>query len=89
MGIIQPSIKSDMIIKNICDYGHENYGGEALRNSFLEQKKCILNEAHHKVVKETLARYGMYPITYYNWKSKHCIYRETGLHHQKPKNQTK
>jgi len=53
------------------------------------EKAAILKEAQSKGVKETLAKYELYPATYYYWKRKYELYGENGLGHQKTKNSDK
>ena len=40
------------------------------RKFTLQDKLAILKEASTKGVKETLAKYDVYPATYYSWKKK-------------------
>lgn len=47
------------------------------------EKLAILKEAQAKGVKETLAKYEIYPATYYYWKRNFTIYGESGLEHKK------
>ena len=51
------------------------------------EKLAILKEAKQKGVKATLAKYDLYPATYYYWKKKHLVYGEEGLHHAKQRDQ--
>ena len=46
------------------------------------EKLTILREGQEKGVKVTLAKYGLFPATYYYWKKKHLIYGDDGLSHQ-------
>jgi len=55
----------------------------------MEYIEAILKEAQSKGVKETLAKYELYPATYYYWKRKYELYGENGLGHQKTKNSDK
>ena len=47
-----------------------------------EEKLAILEEAGKKGVKITLAKYNLYPATYYYWKKKLLVHGEEGLKHQ-------
>ncbi len=47
------------------------------------EKLAILKEASKEGVKATLAKYDLYPSTYYYWKKKLFLYGEEGLKHQK------
>ncbi len=47
-----------------------------------EEKLAIIAEAKEKGVKVTLAKYGLYPATYYYWKKKLIVYGEDGLNHR-------
>jgi len=49
------------------------------------EKLSIIAEAGRKGVKVTLAKYGLYPATYYYWKKKLLVYGETGLEHRRLK----
>ncbi len=51
-----------------------------------EEKLAIISEAKEKGVKVTLAKYGLYPATYYYWKKKLIVYGEDGLNHRTLKN---
>ncbi|MDQ3142475.1 MAG: transposase [Bacteroidota bacterium] len=62
---------------------------KGIKKFTLEEKVAILHEAQQKGVKETLAKYGLYPATYYYWKRNHTIYGESGLRHKKSKDQEK
>lgn len=55
----------------------------------LAEKLAILEEGRQKGVKATLAKYGLYPATYYYWKRNHMIYGETGLNHKSKKEEDK
>jgi len=46
-----------------------------------EQKLQILQEAAEKGVSVTLEKHGIYPATYYMWKSKYETMGEAGLQH--------
>ena len=48
-----------------------------------KEKLSILKEAKEKGVKATLAKYGLYPATFYYWKKKHLVYGEEGLTHRR------
>lgn len=50
-----------------------------------EEKLSILEEAGRNGVKVTLAKYDLYPATYYYWKSKLIVDGEDGLEHRKKK----
>ena len=52
-----------------------------------EEKLEIIAEAGKEGVKITLAKYGLYPATYYYWKKKLLVYGEDGLNHRTLKNQ--
>lgn len=52
-----------------------------------EEKLTILAEAKEYGVKLTLAKYDLYPATYYYWKKKLLVYGESGLDHKLLKNQ--
>ena len=52
-----------------------------------EEKLEIIAEAGKEGVKITLAKYGLYPATYYYWKKKLLVYGEEGLNHRTLKNQ--
>ncbi len=47
-----------------------------------EEKLSIIKEAGENGVKVTLAKYGLYPATYYYWKKKLIVYGEDGLNHR-------
>jgi len=51
-----------------------------------EEKLAILKEAGEKGVKVTLAKYDIYPATYYYWKNKLLVHGEDGLNHRTLKN---
>lgn len=53
------------------------------------EKLAILKEAQSKGVKETLAKYELYPATYYYWKRNFNLYGENGLEHKKTKDTDK
>jgi putative transposase len=61
--------------------GHKKYSRS--------EKLAILSEAKKHGVLVTLAKYDLYPATYYYWKKRHHIYGESGLEHQKVKDQAK
>jgi putative transposase len=46
-----------------------------------EEKLAILEEGAKNGVKVTLAKYDLYPATYYYWKKKLIVYGEDGLNH--------
>jgi putative transposase len=50
-----------------------------------EEKLQILKEAGTKGVRETLAKYGVYPATYYYWKQKTEEMGDEGLIHSMTK----
>ena len=53
------------------------------RKKFTKVEKLrILREAKDQGVKVTLAKYDLYPATYYYWKKKLIVYGEDGLDHQ-------
>jgi len=52
-----------------------------------EEKLSIIKEASDHGVKQTLAKYDLYPATYYYWKKKLIIYGEDGLNHRRIKEQ--
>ena len=68
-------------------YMKKTEGG--IKKFALEEMLSILHEAQLKGVKETLAKYGLYPATYYYWKRKHAIYGKSGLTHNNLKDQAK
>ena len=45
------------------------------------EKLAILKEASQTPVKEVLAKYGLYPGTYYYWKKKYDVYGADGMEH--------
>ena len=47
-----------------------------------EEKLAILEEGSKNGVKVTLAKYELYPATYYYWKKKLLVYGEDGLNHR-------
>lgn len=51
------------------------------------EKLAILKEAGEKGVKVTLAKYDIYPATYYYWKNKLALEGEDGLNHRTLKDQ--
>ena len=51
------------------------------------EKLSIIKEAGEKGVKVTLAKYDLYPATYYYWKKKLLIGGEDGLDHRTLKDQ--
>ena len=51
----------------------------------VEEKLAILEEGSSQGVKVTLAKYGLYPATYYYWKKKLLVYGEEGLSHRRLK----
>ena len=52
-----------------------------------KEKLSILVEAKDKGVKVTLAKYDLYPATYYYWKKKLLTEGESGLSHKRIKDQ--
>lgn len=46
-----------------------------------EEKLSIIREAAENGVKATLAKYAIYPVTYYDWKEKLSAMGEEGLNH--------
>jgi len=46
-----------------------------------EEKLQIIKEASEQGVKVTLAKYGIYPASYYSWKKKFEQMGEEGFHH--------
>ena len=46
------------------------------------EKLSIIKEAGEKGVKVTLAKYDLYPATYYYWKRKLKVHGEDGLNHR-------
>jgi len=52
-----------------------------------EEKLAIIEEAGRNGVKVTLAKYDLYPATYYYWKKKIVVYGAEGLNHRTLKNQ--
>ena len=52
-----------------------------------KEKLAIITEAGKKGVKITLAKYDLYPATYYYWKKKLLVYGEEGLNHSTIKDQ--
>jgi len=46
-----------------------------------EEKLQVLKEAEEKGVKYTLEKHGIYPATYYSWKSKYEEMGELGFRH--------
>lgn len=63
--------------------------GKGVKKFTQEEKLSILREAKQKGVKVTLAKYGLYPATFYYWKKHLAIYGESGLLHQKAKDKDK
>lgn len=53
-----------------------------------EEKLLIIKEAGEHGVKVTLAKYDLYPATYYYWKKKLLLEGEDGLNGQRLKDQT-
>ena len=49
------------------------------------EKLAILKEVKLKGLKETLAKYELFPATYYYWKKKHMVYGDEGLNRQSSK----
>jgi len=47
-----------------------------------KEKLLILREAKENGVKVTLAKYELYPATYYYWKRKFTVHGESGLDHR-------
>lgn len=47
-----------------------------------EEKLAIIREANENGVKVTLAKYDLYPATYYYWKKKLIVDGEDGLNHR-------
>lgn len=47
-----------------------------------EEKLAIVEEASKNGVNVTLAKYDLYPATYYYWKKKLLLYGEEGLNHR-------
>ncbi len=47
-----------------------------------EEKLSIIGEAGKNGVKVTLAKYDLYPATYYYWKKKLLVHGEDGLNHR-------
>jgi putative transposase len=54
-----------------------------------EEKLQIIEEVKEKGLKQTLAKYDLYPGTYYYWKRKHLAHGESGLDHSLIKNRDK
>jgi len=52
-----------------------------------QEKLAIIKEAGEKGVKVTLAKYDLYPATYYYWKKKLLVHGEDGLDHRTLKDQ--
>jgi len=50
-----------------------------------EEKLSIIAEAGKNGVKVTLAKYDLYPATYYYWKKKLMVHGEEGLNHRTSK----
>ena len=51
------------------------------------EKLAIIKEAGTNGVKVTLAKYDLYPATYYYWKKKLLVHGEGGLDHRRLKDQ--
>jgi putative transposase len=51
------------------------------------EKLSIIKEAGSNGVKVTLAKYSLYPATYYYWKKKLLVHGEDGLNHKTLKDQ--
>lgn len=52
------------------------------KRTFTKQEKLvILKEASEQGVKQTLAKHGIYPATYYSWRKKFKEMGEIGLNH--------
>jgi putative transposase len=51
-----------------------------------EEKQKILEEAQSNGIKVTLAKYDLFPATFYYWRKKFKVYGEEGLSHQVVKN---
>lgn len=52
------------------------------KRTFTKQEKlAILKEASEQGVKQTLAKHGIYPATYYSWRKKFKEMGEIGLNH--------
>ncbi len=47
-----------------------------------EEKLAILDEGKRHGIKVTLAKYSLFPATYYYWRKKFNVYGEEGLTHQ-------
>lgn len=54
-----------------------------------KEKLSIIEEASRNGVKTTLAKYDLYPGTFYYWKKKLIVYGESGLDHQVLKDASK
>jgi len=54
-----------------------------------QEKLSIIKEAKEKGVKKTLAKYAIYPGTFYYWKRKLIVYGEEGLDHKRMKDAQK
>jgi len=54
-----------------------------------KEKLAIIKEAGEKGVKVTLAKYDVYPATYYYWKNKMSLHGEAGLDHRTIKDHQK
>jgi putative transposase len=48
-----------------------------------QEKLKVIKEVNLKGLKPTLAKYGLFPATYYYWKRKYLASGETGLKHLK------
>ena len=47
-----------------------------------EEKLAILEEGKRNGIKVTLAKYSLFPATYYYWRKKFNVYGDEGLTHQ-------
>ena len=54
-----------------------------------KEKLAIIKEAGEKGVKVTLAKYDVYPATYYYWKNNLSLHGEAGLDHRTMKDHQK
>lgn len=61
--------------------------GKGTKKFTKEEKLSIIKEAGTHGVKVTLAKYDLYPATYYYWKKKLLIHGEAGLDHRTIKDQ--
>lgn len=55
--------------------------GREKRTFSKEEKMSILNEAKEKGVNVTLEKHGLYPATFYSWKTKYEQMGEDGFKH--------